>query len=71
MSLDHNHVEATAERIRVTAHDTFGPGVGIPRAVSIGITPVTGQDDIDAATSRADGGLRDGKDRIHIVQPTP
>ena len=74
LGLDQDHVEATAERIRVTAHSTFVPGVGIPLAVSIGITPVTGEDDIDAAISRADSGLRAakraGKDRIHIVQPT-
>ena len=71
LGLDQDHAEATAERIRVTAHDTFVSGVGIPLAVSIGITPVTGQDDIDAAISRADSGLRaakrDGKDRYHIV----
>ena len=72
LGLDQDHVEATAERIRVAAHGTFVPGVGIPLAVSIGITPVTGEDDIDTAISRADRGLRaaerDGKDRIHIVQ---
>ncbi len=71
VGLDQAHVEATAERIRSNAHDTRVPGVGIPLAVSIGITPVSGQDDIDAAISRADSGLRaakrEGKDRIHIV----
>jgi diguanylate cyclase (GGDEF)-like protein len=74
LGLDQDHAEATAERIRVTAHSTFVPGVGIPLAVSIGITPVSGEDDIDTAISRADSGLRAakraGKDRIHIVQPT-
>ena len=74
LGLDQDHVEATAERIRVSAHSTFVPGVEIPPAVSIGITPVTGEDDIDAAISRADSGLRAakraGKDRIRIVQPT-
>ena len=75
LGLDQDHAEATAERIRVTAHGTFVPGVGIPLAVSIGITPVTSEDDIDTAISRADSGLRAakraGKDRVHIVQPTP
>ena len=30
LGLDQDHVEATAERIRVTAHSIFVPGVGIP-----------------------------------------
>lgn len=73
LGLDEDDVEVMAERVRLATHNTVIPGIGVPLSVSIGVTPVTADDDIDAAIDRADQGLRtakrEGKDRIRVVHP--